>query len=126
MNVEPGRGIDAVALRPHGPKSGDEPQVPGTRHPVLASSDETDILPFGGTLEPLTVDPKAQVLLTYIPTFPDFLPADIDRRLATKNLPDHGDLLANLMRWASGGSLPLELNAARLSIVNWTANRADS
>jgi hypothetical protein len=121
-----------------GPGSGDEPRGRGPRHPVLAGFDETDILPFGGTLRPLIVEPRARVLLTYIPAFPIyppesswmreprtqvpgltlnesgpgrvvFLPADLDRRFAIDNLPDHGDLLANLVRWAARGNLPLEV-----------------
>jgi hypothetical protein len=124
--------------RVYGPKVGDEPPVTAERHPVLAGFDETDILPFGGTLNPLTVNEKARVLLTFIPAFPMFppetawmresrtnipglvvneagrsrvvyMPADIDRRFAIDNLPDHGDLLANLVRWAAGGKLPLEV-----------------
>jgi hypothetical protein len=126
-----------------GPRAGDEPPIHGLRHPVLAGFDETDILPFGGTLEPLTVEPQAQVLLTFIPTFPiyppesswmreprtqipgllinesgpgrvAFLPADLDRRFAIDNLPDHGDLLANLVRWAARGNLPLNVRGRGL------------
>jgi hypothetical protein len=123
-----------------GPKSGDEPPITGKRHPVLAGFDQTDILPFGGTLEPLKVSGKAIVPMTFVPSFPMFppesawmrqprtdvpglvvtesaggrgrvayLPAEIDRRYAIDNLPDHGDLLANLVRWASGGNVPLEV-----------------
>ncbi len=36
-----------------------------------------------------------------------FLPADLDRRFGRDNLPDHGNLLANLVRWAAGESVPL-------------------
>ena len=43
-----------------------------------------------------------------------YLPADIDRRFAIDNLPDHGDLLANLVRWAAGGRLPLEVSGPGL------------
>jgi hypothetical protein len=43
-----------------------------------------------------------------------YLPADIDRRFALDNLPDHGDLLANLVRWAARGSLPLEVTGRGL------------
>ena len=39
-----------------------------------------------------------------------FLPADIDRRFANDNLPDHGDLLTNLIRWAAKDDIPLEVN----------------
>jgi hypothetical protein len=120
------------------PKSGNEPPVPAARHPVLAGFDETDILPYGGTVNPLSIEPPAQALLTFVPAFPifppetawmrqprtqvpgfvinearpgrvAFLPADLERRFAIDNLPDHGDLLANLVRWASRGNLPLEV-----------------
>jgi hypothetical protein len=129
--------------RVYGPKAGDEPAITGERHPVLAGFDETDILPYGGTLDPLTVNVKAKVLLTFIPSFPMFppetawmreprtripglvvnesddrrvvyLPADIDRRFALDNLPDHGDLLAGLVRWAVRGKLPLEVTGRGL------------
>ena len=129
--------------RVYGPKAGDEPPITGQRHPVLAGFDETDILPFGGTLESLTVSEQAKVLLTFIPPFPMYppetawmreprtnipglilnesqrsrvvyLPADLDRRFAIDNLPDHGDLLANLVRWAAKGSLPLEVTGRGL------------
>ncbi len=129
--------------RVYGPKIGNEPPITAERHPVLAGFDETDILPFGGTLDSLTVSEKAKVLLTFIPSFPMFppetawmreprtdipglvlnesdrqrvayLPADIDRRFAVDNLPDHGDMLANLVRWAAGGNLPLEVTGPGL------------
>jgi hypothetical protein len=88
-------------------------------------------------LEPLQLDPSAQVLLTFIPSFPvfppeaswmrepqtdipglilnerangariAFLPADLDRRFSRDHLPDHGDLLANLVRWAAKDDIPL-------------------
>jgi hypothetical protein len=43
-----------------------------------------------------------------------FLPADLDRRYGRDNLPDHGDLLANLVRWAAGGGdgIPLHVEGA--------------
>jgi len=40
---------------------------------------------------------------------PVLSPADIDRRFAVDNLPDHGDLLANLARWAAKDNIPLEV-----------------
>jgi hypothetical protein len=43
-----------------------------------------------------------------------FLPADLDRRFGRDNLPDHGNLLANLVRWASGGNIPLKVEGAGL------------
>ena len=43
-----------------------------------------------------------------------FLPADLDRRFGRDNLPDHGDLLANLVRWAAKDGLPLALEGPGL------------
>ena len=43
-----------------------------------------------------------------------FLPADLDRRFARDNLPDHGDLLANLTRWAARDHIPLSVEGAGL------------
>lgn len=125
--------------RVYGPKTGAEPAIQGERHPVFKGFDETDILPFGGLLEPLHVDAGAKVLMTYIPQFPAFppetawmrepktdipglvvntasggrvafLPADIDRQFSRYNLPDHGNLLANLIRWSSGDNIPLTVD----------------
>jgi len=127
----------------YGPHIKNEPPISGERHPILAGYDETDILPFGGFLQPLTVDGNAKILLTFIPSFPmyppetawmreprtdipglianesgngrvAFLPADIDRRFANDNLPDHGNLLANLVRWAARGDIPLEIEGRGL------------
>jgi len=36
-----------------------------------------------------------------------FLPADLDRRFGRDNLPDHGNLLANRVRWAAKDDIPL-------------------
>ena len=123
--------------RVDGPHTGDEPAIAAERHPVLRGFEETDILPFGGGLEPLRVDARAEVLTTFVPAFPiyppetawmrepktnipglilnttsagarvAFMPADLDRRFGRDNLPDHGDLLANLIRWAAKDDIPL-------------------
>jgi hypothetical protein len=127
-----------------GPKAGDEPPAVGQRHAVLKGFDQTDILPFGGLLEKVDVLSGGFVPLTFIPEFPVFPPetawmrvpktdiaalvlsthnsggrvafllADIDRRYALMNLPDHGDLLANIVRWAAADSIPLRLNGPGL------------
>jgi len=127
-----------------GPQTGSEPAVKGDRHEVLRGFEETDLLPFGGALEPLRVDSGAQVLATFVPAFPiyppetawmrepktdvpglilnttasrgrvAFLPADLDRRFSRDNLPDHGDILANLIRWVSRGDVPLAVEGAGL------------
>ena len=120
-----------------GPKAGTEPPVSGERHPVLSGFEETDILPFGGLLEPIQTDANTIVPMTFIPAFPiyppetawmrvertnipalvlnttarggrvAYLPSDIDRRFARDNLPDQGNLLANLVRWAAQDKIPL-------------------
>jgi len=117
--------------------------APGERHPVLRGFDETEILPYGGTLEPMRVDGGATTPLTFIPAFPiyppetswmrepktdipgmvlntrgtariAYLPADLDRRYGRDNLPDHGNLLANVFRWAAAGRIPLEVTGPGL------------
>jgi hypothetical protein len=129
-----------LRARVDGPRAGNEPAVTGGRHPVLRGFEDTDILPFGGVLGPLGVDDGVDVLLTFVPGFPiyppetawmrepktgvpglilntssggariAYLPADLDRRFARDYLPDHGDLLANLVRWAAGGDVPLAID----------------
>jgi hypothetical protein len=127
-----------------GPHNGQEPPVTGKRHEILKGFDETDILPFGGVLSPRRVDSGVEVLMTFIPEFPiyppetawmrepktdipglivrttpkgsriAFLAADIDRQFASYNLPDHGNLLANMMRWALKDNVPLSVDAIGL------------
>jgi hypothetical protein len=131
-----------------GPKNGTEPPVTGTRHPVFKGFDKTDIIPFGGMLESVNTDPGAQVLLTFIPVCPTmppedawmrvkktdiqglilnttskgsriaFMPADIDRQFARNNYSDHGDLLANIIRWTSKDNIPLLIEGAGLVDCN--------
>jgi hypothetical protein len=127
----------------NGPNAGDEPKAAGQRHPVLLGFDETDILAFGGALQPLRIDSGTVVPLTFIPAFPTyppetswmrtpktdvpglvlseqgkariaFLPADVDRRYSKEHLPDHGDLLANIVRWVSDTSIPLSVEGPGL------------
>jgi hypothetical protein len=47
-----------------------------------------------------------------------YMPADIDRRFKHGNIPDHGDLLANLVRWAARDSIPLEVQGPGLIDCN--------
>ena len=125
-----------------GPSSGNEPALNGKRHDILKGFDETDIVPFGGLLNPLTLDAGTEVLLTYIPQFPvyppetawmrvpktdipglilntkkqgnrvAFIPADIDKQYGRDNMPDHGNLLANIIRWAIKGDTGLNVEGA--------------
>jgi hypothetical protein len=133
-----------LRARVYGPKAGDEPIPSGERHPVLAGFDETDIVPYGGELEPLRTDPGAIIPLTFIPEFPvyppetawmrepkttipglvlsthpgggriAYMPADIDRRYTVDFLPDHARLLANVVRWAAGENILLSVEGAGL------------
>ena len=126
-----------------GPQTGEEPTISGERHPVLRGFEETDILPFGGTLESVRIEEGVTVPLTFIPPFPiyppetawmrdpktnipalvlngrsksriAYLPADIDRRYGRDNLPDHANLLANIVRWAVGDRMPWEVHGPGL------------
>lgn len=120
------------------------PSAMKERHEIFRGLGDTDILAFGGMLEPLELDGNAAVPLTYVPAVPvmpvesvwmreprtmipglvlrenssggriAYLPADLDRRFARENLPDHGDLLANLARWALRDELPLRVKGAGL------------
>ncbi len=120
-----------------GPHRDPEPPVSGRRHPVLEGFEKTDILPFGGFLNPIKTDMGSEIVMTFIPAFPiyppetawmrtpetdipglimrsdtsggkiAFMPADIDRQYGKYNLPDHGNLLANIIRWTLSGRLPL-------------------
>lgn len=132
-----------LRARVDGPEIGDEPPVTGKRHAVLRGFGETDILPYGGVLEPLKVHPAATVPLTFVPAFPTyppetswmrvpktdvaglvlsqhgksrvaFMPADIDRRYAREHLPDHAALLANVVRWAAEDRIPLSVQGPGL------------
>ena len=126
------------------PSAGDEPAITGTRHPVLRGFDETDLLAFGGSLSTMKVDAGALVPLTFVPPFPTYppetvldaasqrptfpasccpqrgqsriayMPADIDRRYASEHLPDHARLLANIVRWAAGDTIPLAVEGTGL------------
>ena len=127
-----------------GPRTGTEPPVVGERHQVLRGFEETDLLAYGSMLAPLTLDPGVTVPLTFVPPIAAgpvesawlhtpktdipglvlratsaggriaYLPADIDRRFARENLPDHGDLLANIVRWTANEEVPLRVEGAGL------------
>ena len=128
-----------LRARVAGPITGEEPSALSARHPVLAGFEETDILPFGGRLERVRLDARSVAPLTLIPPFPiyppetawmremdsgeaalvvsegegqgrvAYLPTSLDHAFARHNLPDHGDLLANLIRWAADGRIPLSV-----------------
>ncbi len=108
-------------------------------HSVLRGLENTGIIPFGAALGAMRTDPGVEVPLTYVPPFPVFppetawmrtpktdipglilkgraayLPAPLDALYAHGNLPDHGNLLANLVRWAAGDRLGFALEGAGL------------
>ncbi len=126
-----------------GPSHGDEPATSAARHPVLKGFEGTNILTFGGILHEVKPAQDATVLLTFVPAFPVYppenswmrtprtsvpgliireqgnarivyLPTDIDRRYEQENIPDHGDLLGNVVRWAAKGAIPLEVKGPGL------------
>jgi hypothetical protein len=118
------------------------------RHPVLKGFDGTDLIFFGGTSDLFKTDAGVQVLMTYIPPSPvlppendwmrvpktdtpalivntrpgggrvAFLPADVDRQYARLNYPDHGNLLANLVRWTAKDNIPLTVQGPGLLDCN--------
>ena len=47
-----------------------------------------------------------------------FMPADIDRKFAHNNYPDHGNLIANIIRWVSKDDIPLVVEGAGLVDCN--------
>ncbi|MEX1239037.1 MAG: Tat pathway signal protein, partial [Cyclobacteriaceae bacterium] len=142
------RLVPEMRSKVYGPQTGAEPAVTSERHRVLNGFEETDILPFGGALKPVRVDDKNQVIMTFIPEFPIyppetawmrepktdiaglilrtmpngsrvvFMPADIDRQFARYNLPDHGNLLSNIIRWTSKDDIPLSVKGAGLIDCN--------
>lgn len=132
----------------YGPQTGTEPEITSERHAILKGFEQTDILPFGGVLNPHQVDSGTQSLMTFIPEFPiyppetawmrepvtdisgliintlsngsriAFMPADIDRQYARYNLPDHGNLLANVIRWVAKDNLPISISGPGLIDCN--------
>jgi hypothetical protein len=126
-----------------GPRHGDEPAKSAARHPVLRGFEATNILTFGGVLLEVKPAQDATVLLTFVPVFPTnppenswmrtprtqipglvvreqkgariaYLPADIDRRYEQGNIPDHGDLIRNVVRWAAKDTIPVEVKGPGL------------
>ncbi|MEH7901475.1 alpha-amylase family protein [Rhizobium laguerreae] len=113
----------------HGPKDETAPKASGERHPVLAGFEETDTLPFGGFLPVVSVESDVTVLATFIPDFPIYPPetswmrkphtdlpaitvregangssfvwfvADLDRCFARDEQFEHGQLIANAVKW---------------------------
>lgn len=125
-----------------GPRDATAPAGTGERHPVLAGLESTDTIPFGGYLPVVAVDAGAEILATYIPDFPIYPPetswmrqprtdlpaivartapsgarlvwlaADLDRCFARDESPEHGEVIANAVRWGIGGEPVIRLDGA--------------
>jgi len=138
------RLVPELRARTDGPHKGPEPAVTGKRHPVLEGFEETDTIPFGGLLNALRLDEGVEIPATFIPQFPvyppekaymrepktdipaivlnektgmgrvAFIPADLDKQFGRTNLPDHGNLLKNIVHWASNENIPLRIEGAGL------------
>jgi len=109
---------------------------------AVAGLGDTDLLPFGGRLEVVRTDADVETALTWAPPFPIYPPekswmaeprtqlaaltlraepgrgrvaylaADVDRCYARHHHPDHGRLLANVVRWAGRDDVPLAVAGA--------------
>lgn len=109
-------------------------------NPLFSRLEETDILPFGGELQNVEPVNFMQTAATYIPEFPIVPPelswmrqpvtdkpailagthpsggriayfaCDIDRCYGVSQLPDHGDLLANAVRWTCFEDVPVKIS----------------
>ncbi|MDR1117083.1 MAG: beta-galactosidase [Oscillospiraceae bacterium] len=113
-------------------------RLPEQRHPLLRGFEETDLLPLGIGVHSLESNGMLKPVATYVPPFPYFPPdlswmrepetdipvvlagehpsggrivyfaGNIDGCYGQKLLSDHGDLLANAVRWAAADDLPFE------------------
>lgn len=113
--------------------------LPAERHPVLKGFEDTDIIGFGGSLPIVQSEGPLRPVSGYIPPFPIYPPefswvrevredmgtvfagqlpsgsrvvyfaADMDRCFGRDQLPDHGRLLENAVRWATGDALAFEV-----------------
>lgn len=120
----------------------------GSRHKILEGFEETEIIPFGGWLQKVKVDADAEVPLTYVPQFPVyppetawmrepvttipgvviknnagggkviFVPADMDRQYDVNNLPDHANLVKNMVNWVTGDQQLLSVEGPGLVDVH--------
>ena len=71
----------------YGPHPGGEPAATGARHALLKGFEQTDLLPFGGSLSALQVGAGARVLLTFVPPRPAFPPEAVWSRNTITDVP---------------------------------------
>ena len=119
------------------------------RHEIFDGFEDTDILPFGGGIQIVESDGTLQPVCSYIPSFPiyppefswireerkDIIPVyagtlstgsrvvyfagDIDRCYGKELIPDHGELLANSVRWTLADRLPVTVKSRGHINVNY-------
>lgn len=123
---------------PIGPTGHSYLRIRDRRHPVLGGFDDTDILPFGGTVLPVAGTGVADEVLGYIPRFithpPEqtyirtsdtdlsmiflsedgtskraYFPNDLDRAFWNQHMPDQEKLLGNVLRWMLGDDPLVEI-----------------
>lgn len=93
-----------------GPETNMKLQPGAVRHPILKGFDETDIISYGGLLNPLKRDSGTEVLMTFIPQFPIYPPETAWMREPVTDIPG---LIINTIR-GSG-------RVAFLHLVNLTS-----
>ena len=71
----------------YGPKIANQPPPAGKRHPIFDGFDETDILPFGGSLGSVRAQAGRTVLATFVPTFPIAPPEKSWMRVPRTDIP---------------------------------------
>ena len=130
LRLEP--ELARVTDGPHVPR---EQIVTRNRHEILDGFGDTDLLAFGGIIPPFGVEADREVLLTLVPGFPSmpiedvypapertripglvvgtfgagrvaYLAADLDRRYGIDPIPDHRQLLSNIVTWLRHGAGP--------------------
>ncbi len=124
-------------------------RLPKVRHDIWEGFEETDIIPFGGGIRIMESKGILRPVCSYIPSFPIYPPefswireerediapiyagtldtgsrvvyfaGDVDRCYGKERIPDHGELLANSIRWVSKDTVPVSVKAPGHINVNF-------
>lgn len=119
-------------------------------HPLFRDLEDTNILPFGGTVRSVASNGPLRPLSTFIPAFPVcgpeaayirersdigtiyagelssgsrvvYLPADLDRSYGILRLPDLKRVLSNAIYWCNEDGIPVRVSApAHVSCKSYT------
>lgn len=130
-------------------------RIPKNRHGIFAAFENTDILPFGGGVQLVESNGTLKPVCSYIPSFPIYPPefswireereeiapvyagtlstgsrvvyfaGDLDRCYGKEQIPDHGDLLAESVKWTLGDSLPVTVQGKGHINVNFYKKNED-